>query len=194
MESPKTPEELIGLLEKIQKDAQAVDFFKKIFQQDPVASENRFLNETMQNLQQRMASSEQRCELMQRLNENLAEDYGFALDELDALKRTVIDSHSLVVQPSLPSAKAKTVATTEASQEEDELVIPAFLRVMQAEQTLVDNFVYEDQDANHLVTTQQLYRVTSGATKLMQDESDEIEAENENSIPQESSIAGNVSF
>ena len=64
MESPKTPEELIGLLEKIQKDAQAVDFFKKIFQQDPVASENRFLNETMQNLQQRMASSEQRCELM----------------------------------------------------------------------------------------------------------------------------------
>ena len=183
MESPKTPEELIGLLEKIQKDAQAVDFFKKIFQQDPVASENRFLNETMQNLQQRMASSEQRCELMQRLNENLAEDYGFALDELDALKRTVIDSHSLVVQPSLPSAKAKTVATTEASQEEDELVIPAFLRVMQAEQTLVDNFVYEDQDANHLVTTQQLYRVTSGTTKLMQDESDEIEAENENSIP-----------
>ena len=194
MESPKTPEELIGLLEKIQKDAQAVDFFKKIFQQDPVASENRFLNETMQNLQQRMASSEQRCELMQRLNENLAEDYGFALDELDALKRTVIDSHSLVVQPSLLSAKAKTVATTEASQEEDELVTPAFLRVMQAEQTLVDNFVYEDQDANHLVTTQQLYRVTSGATKLMQDESDEIEAENENSIPQESSIAGNVSF
>lgn len=194
MESPKTPEELIGLLEKIQKDAQAVDFFKKIFQQDPVASENRFLNETMQNLQQRMASSEQRCELMQRLNENLAEDYGFALDELDALKRTVIDSHSLVVQPSLLSAKAKTVATTEASQEEDELVIPAFLRVMQAEQTLVDNFVYEDQDANHLVTTQQLYQVTSGATKLMQDESDEIEAENENSIPQESSIAGNVSF
>lgn len=194
MESPKTPEELIGLLEKIQKDAQAVDFFKKIFQQDPVASENRFLNETMQNLQQRMASSEQRCELMQRLNENLAEDYGFALDELDALKRTVIDSHSLVVQPSLLSAKAKTVATTEASQEEDELVIPAFLRVMQAEQTLADNFVYEDQDANHLVTTQQLYRVTSGATKLMQDESDEVEAENENSIPQESSIAGNVSF
>jgi len=34
---------------------------------------------------------------MQRLNENLAEDLGFALDELDALKRTVIDSHSLVV-------------------------------------------------------------------------------------------------
>ena len=51
VENPKTPEELIGLLEKMQKDAQAVDFFKKIFQQDPVASENRFLNETMQNLQ-----------------------------------------------------------------------------------------------------------------------------------------------
>lgn len=58
----------------------------------------------------------------------------------------------------------------------------------------MDNFVYEDQDANHLVTTQQQYRVTSGATKLMHEESDEIEAENENSIPQESSIAGSVSF
>jgi len=32
IESPKTPEELIGLLEKISKDAQAIDFFKKIFQ------------------------------------------------------------------------------------------------------------------------------------------------------------------
>ena len=31
-ETPKTPEELIGLLEKIQKDAQANDFFKKIFE------------------------------------------------------------------------------------------------------------------------------------------------------------------
>ena len=31
-QNPKTPEELIGLLEKMQKDAQAVDFFKKIFQ------------------------------------------------------------------------------------------------------------------------------------------------------------------
>ena len=30
-ENPKTPEELIGLLEKMQKDVQAVDFFKKIF-------------------------------------------------------------------------------------------------------------------------------------------------------------------
>ena len=67
------------------------------------------------------------------MNENLAEDYGFALDELDALKRTVIDSHSLVVQPTLLSAKSKAVTTTQASQDETELVIPAFLRVMQAE-------------------------------------------------------------
>lgn len=67
-ETPKTPEELIELLEKIQKDAQANDFFKKIFEQDPIASENRFLTETIQNIQQRLAESEQRCELVQRLN------------------------------------------------------------------------------------------------------------------------------
>ena len=47
-ETPKTPEELISLLEKIQKDAQANDFFKKIFEQDPIASENKFLTETVQ--------------------------------------------------------------------------------------------------------------------------------------------------
>ena len=93
-----------------------------------MASENRFLNETMQNLQQRMAGSEQRCELMQRLNENLAEDLGFALDELDALKRTVIDSHSLVVQPHLMPTKPKT--ETSASSKQEDMVTPAFLRVM----------------------------------------------------------------
>ena len=31
-ETPKTPEELISLLEKIQKNVQANDFFKKIFE------------------------------------------------------------------------------------------------------------------------------------------------------------------
>ena len=124
VENPKTPEELIGLLEKMQKDAQAVDFFKKIFQQDPVASENRFLNETMQNLQQRMASSEQRCELIQRINDNLADDLSITLDELDALKRTVIDSHSDLI----PAKQSK---------QHTEVVVPAYLRVMQAEQTLM---------------------------------------------------------
>ena len=57
----------------------------------------------------------------------------------------------------------------------------------------MDNFVYEDTDENMVLSSQQ-HRMTSGATRLMQDESDEVEAENENSIPQESSIAGNVSF
>jgi len=44
-----------------------------------------------------MAASDQRCDLIQRLNDNLADDLSFTLDELDALKRTVIDSHTLVV-------------------------------------------------------------------------------------------------
>ncbi len=35
--------------------------------------------------------------MLYKLNENLADDLAHTLDELDALKRTVIDSHSLVV-------------------------------------------------------------------------------------------------
>ena len=53
-ETPKTPEELIRLLEKMQKDAQANDFFKKIFERDPIDSENKFLTETMQTMQVRL--------------------------------------------------------------------------------------------------------------------------------------------
>ena len=184
VENPKTPEELIGLLEKMQKDAQAVDFFKKIFQQDPVASENRFLNETMQNLQQRMASSEQRCELIQRINDNLADDLSSTLDELDALKRTVIDSHSDLI----PAKQSK---------QHTEVVMPAYLRVMQAEQTLMQNFVYEEEElgAQTLASFHQRLRgATDEVIKPNQEESSEVDGENESSIPQESSIAGNVSF
>ena len=44
---PSSAEDLIQLLEKIQKDSQANEFFKKIFEQDPIASENKFLTETV---------------------------------------------------------------------------------------------------------------------------------------------------
>jgi hypothetical protein len=37
-------------LEKVQKDTQADEFFKKIFQQDPIESENKFLSDTVANL------------------------------------------------------------------------------------------------------------------------------------------------
>ena len=73
---------------------------------------------------------------MQRLNQNLAFELGNALDELDALKRTVVDSNR-------PTVKA--MDTTAASSGVDELVLPSFMRVMEAEQTLYDNFVYENE-------------------------------------------------
>ena len=43
-------------------------------------------------MQTRLQDTEQRYELMQRLNQNLADELGSTLDELDALKRTVVDS------------------------------------------------------------------------------------------------------
>ena len=61
-ETPKTADELISLLEKLQKDVQATDFFKRIFEQDPIASENKFLNETVQSMQARLQDSETRCD------------------------------------------------------------------------------------------------------------------------------------
>lgn len=48
------------------------------------------------------------------------EDLSFKLDELHAFKRTVIDSHS------------------------DKTIMPAFLRVMQAEQALMEQSAYEE--------------------------------------------------
>ena len=60
---------------------------------------------------------------MQRLNQKLADELGRALSELDALKKTVIGSHSLVVQEK--TIKNKT-----------EMIEPSFLRVMKAEQLL----------------------------------------------------------
>ena len=93
-----------------------------------------------------MADSEQRCELLSRLNQNLADELGKVLDELSALKRTVVDSHSLVIQTPSALTKKDKVSSSEAS-DSDAMVVPSFLRVMQAEQSLFENFVYEDDDA-----------------------------------------------
>ena len=107
--------------------------------------------------------------MLSRLNENLADDLGFSLDELDALKRTVIDSHSLVV----PTTQQRQSTKLAASQDGDDLVIPSFLRVMQAEQTLLDNFAYEGGD-KQLKMPIAMHRF---------DESSEADVEPENAIP-----------
>ena len=107
--------------------------------------------------------------MLSRLNENLADDLGFSLDELDALKRTVIDSHSLVV----PTTQQRQSTKLAASQDGEDLVIPSFLRVMQAEQTLLDNFAYEGGDK----------QLKMPIAMRRFDESSEADVEPENSIP-----------
>jgi len=104
----------------------------------------------------------------------LAYELGNTLDELDAFKRTVVDSKSLISK--------EYISTDNADGEENNFMMPSFLRVMQAEQTLVDNYVYESEPG----------KATKGGQQIIREES--FEAENENSIPQESSIAANVSF
>ena len=62
---------------------------------------------------------------MQRLNQNLAFELGNTLDELDALKRTVVDSRSL--------AFSTTSQKDIKNDETDNGLVPSFLLVMQAE-------------------------------------------------------------
>lgn len=89
---PKTAEELIELLEKVQKNSQADEFFKKIFQQDPVESENKFLFETVNNLQLRLGEMERKYETLQRINRDLAFDLKTKTEELTAFKKTVVQT------------------------------------------------------------------------------------------------------
>ena len=64
-----------------------------------------------------------------------------------------------------------------------DLIVPSYLRVLEAEQTLVNNFVYEEENqllAAHLLKGGSNMNIASGKRL---DESSEAEADNENSIP-----------
>ena len=128
---------------------------------------------------------------MQRLNQNLVEELSCTFDELDALKRTVLESHSLVISTE-PSSKARSVQQPALAGEEDFLVVPSFLRVMQAEQTLHDNYIFDEPETATQAHLQQ--RLRMGSCMKGFDESSEADVDPENSIPQESSISANVSF
>lgn len=72
-------------------------------------------------------------------------------------------------------------------------IVPSFLRVMQAEQTMSDNFVYETEEQLIISSLHQQRRnVASRGQRL--DESDEIDGDIESSIPEESSIAISVAI
>ena len=58
------------------------------------------------------------------------------MDEFEAFKRTVVDSKSLI-------SKAYISKDNEANDEN--YMIPSFLRVMEAECSLVDNYIYESE-------------------------------------------------
>jgi hypothetical protein len=81
------------------------------------------------------------------LNQNLVDDLSCTFDELDALKRTVVESHSLVIAVENKHASKQRSAATDTEADETMLVVPSFLRVMQAEQILEDNFIYEETDS-----------------------------------------------
>ena len=67
-----------------------------------------------------------------------------------------------------------------------DVVVPAFLRVMQAEQALMSNFAYEDAYVDERTVAsfhKKLRGAPDGVTKPCQDEGSEIDGENETSIP-----------
>ena len=112
----------------------------------------------------------------------MAFELGTALDELDALKRTVVQSN----RPSKDTG------------DDDQNVLPSFMRVMEAEQSLHENFVYDDNEQQLSSNLQRnlnaILPILTGGKHRRLDDSSELDPENENSIPQESSIAANVSF
>lgn len=124
---PKTAEELIELLEKVQKNSQADEFFKKIFQQDPVESENKFLYETVNNLQLRIAEFERKYDTLHRINRSLAFDLTAKTEELKQFKKTVISKFD-----ALPEDHFSTE-------------VPSFLKIVQAEQALHPLYATEDK-------------------------------------------------
>ena len=81
------------------------------------------------------------------MNQNLVDDLSCTFDELDALKRTVVESHSLVIAVEKKHASKQRSTATDTEADETMLVVPSFLRVMQAEQILEDNFIYEETDS-----------------------------------------------
>ena len=100
---------------------------------------------------------------MQRLNENLAYELGNTLDELDAFKRTVVDSKSLI---------SKEYISQEKEDSDEQYMMPSFLRVMQAEQNLVDNYIYESEPS----------QTRKGGVPIRKNE-ESFEQVDENSIP-----------
>jgi len=80
-----------------------------------VESENKFLYETVNNLQNRIAEMERRYETLTRINQSLAFDLTSKTDELTVFKKTVI-------------SKFETVPEDNFSTE-----VPSFLKIVQAE-------------------------------------------------------------
>lgn len=81
-------------------------------------SENKFLYETVNNLQNRIAEMERRYETLTRINQSLAFDLTSKTDELAVFKKTVI-------------SKFDTVPEDHLSTE-----VPSFLKIVQAESAL----------------------------------------------------------
>jgi len=67
------------------------------------------------------------------LNQNLVDDLSCTFDELDALKRTVVNSHSLFITVGNQNASKLKSPAIDTKGEDEMLVMPSFLRVMQAE-------------------------------------------------------------
>lgn len=78
-------------------------------------SENKFLYETVNNLQNRIAEMERKYETLTRINQSLAFDLTSKTDELAVFKKTVI-------------SKFDTVPEDHLSTE-----VPSFLKIVQAE-------------------------------------------------------------
>lgn len=110
---PKTAEDLIELIEKVQKNKNSEDFFKQTTS-NPSESENKFLFETVNNLQIRIQEFEYKCDALNRTNHSLLLELACKREEFDHFKSTVLTSFD----------------AAESQEEKFRSEIPSFLKVI----------------------------------------------------------------
>ena len=106
----------------MQNNPRAKDFFKKIFEPESIGKIDQG-SETLVQIQAKLKESDQKCDIMSKLNIRLANELRKSVNELEALKRTIVKTSILEDKKDKKSQK----------QQVDDDIQPSYLKVMRAE-------------------------------------------------------------
>ena len=78
----------------MQNNPRAKDFFKKIFEPESIGKIDQG-SEPLVQIQAKLKESDQKCDIMSKLNIRLANELRKSVNELEALKRTIVKTNNL---------------------------------------------------------------------------------------------------